>query len=75
MLPLQAAGLLGFGVLALLALLADDGLGRYLLAAGWLGHAAWDFAHHRAKKIVPRAWAEWCLVVDLSGAAAMVFLA
>ncbi|MFE7789726.1 hypothetical protein [Streptomyces sp. NPDC057460] len=24
--------------------------------------------------IVPRAWAEWCFVVDLLGAAAMVFM-
>ncbi|WP_328921220.1 hypothetical protein OG911_43030 [Streptomyces sp. NBC_00208] len=73
-LMLQAAGLLGFGVLALVALAVDHGLGRYVLAAGWLGHAAWDFAHHRTKNVVPRAWAEWCFVVDLLGAAAMIFM-
>lgn len=71
---LQMAGLLGFGVLAMAALAVDHGLGWYVLAAGWLGHAAWDFAHHRTKRVVPRAWAEWCFVVDLFGAAAMIFM-
>ncbi|WP_327369961.1 hypothetical protein [Streptomyces sp. NBC_01217] len=73
-LMLQTAGLLGFGVLAMVAPTIDDGLGWYVLAAGWLGHAVWDFAHHRAKAVVPRAWAEWCCVVDLFVAAAMVFM-
>ncbi|MFD7438421.1 hypothetical protein [Streptomyces sp. NPDC059861] len=73
-LMLQTAGLLGFGVLAMVALAVDHGLGWYVLAAGWLGHAAWDFAHHRAKVVVPRAWAEWCFVVDLFGGAAMIFM-
>ncbi|MFF1963494.1 hypothetical protein ACFVW5_07730 [Streptomyces sp. NPDC058232] len=71
---LQTAGLLGFGVLAMVALAVDHGLGWYVLAAGWLGHAAWDFAHHRAKMVVPQAWAEWCFGVDLLGAAAMIFM-
>ncbi|MFI8184170.1 hypothetical protein ACIF70_27145 [Actinacidiphila glaucinigra] len=74
-LVLQTAGLVGFGVLAMVALAMDHSLGWYVLAAGWLSHAVWDFAHHRAKTVVPRAWAEWCFVVDLFGAAAMVFMA
>ncbi|WP_405771278.1 hypothetical protein OG539_40855 [Actinacidiphila glaucinigra] len=73
-LVLQTAGLVGFGVLAMVALAMDHSLGWYVLAAGWLSHAVWDFAHHRAKTVVPRAWAEWCFVVDLFGAAAMVFM-
>lgn len=73
-LMLQTAGLLGFGVLAMVALAVDHGFGWYVLAAGWLGHAAWDFAHHRTKRVVPRAWAEWCFVVDLLAAAAMIFM-
>ncbi|MGX1267274.1 hypothetical protein [Streptomyces phaeoluteigriseus] len=72
---LQTAGLLGFGALAMVAAAVQHGLGWYVLAVGWLGHAAWDFAHHRAKTVVPRAWAEWCCVVDLLGASAMIFMA
>ncbi|MFC7330669.1 hypothetical protein [Marinactinospora rubrisoli] len=74
-LALQTAGLLGFGGLALLALSVDADLCRYLLAAGWLAHAVWDFAHHRNGRVVPRAWAEGCGVVDLLGAASILLLA
>ncbi|GGU50342.1 hypothetical protein [Streptomyces lavendofoliae] len=71
----QLYGLLAFGTVALLALALDDTLARYLLAAGWLGHAAWDFAHRRTGRVVPRAWSEWCCVVDLLGAVALLALA
>jgi hypothetical protein len=27
--------------------------GRFVLAAGWLGHAVWDAVHHRADCVVP----------------------
>lgn len=75
-LVLQIAGLLGFAALALIALgLDDDTLGRYVLAAGWLAHAVWDFAHHRAGRVVPGAWSEWCCVVDAFGAVAIVVMA
>ncbi|MCT9084173.1 hypothetical protein [Streptomyces fulvoviolaceus] len=71
-LTLQAAGLLAFGAVALVAVAVDDTVARYVLAAGWLGHAVWDVVHHRSGKVVPRAWAEWCFVVDLLGAAALL---
>src|SRR5919201_1419460 len=45
-LPLQTVGLLGFGAAAAAALTITPELGAYLLAAGLLGHAAWD-VHHR----------------------------
>jgi hypothetical protein len=73
-LRLETAGMLGFGALALAALSVDRELGRYLLAAGWLGHAAWDFAHYRADKVVSRSFAEWCAVVDLLGGVAILVL-
>ncbi|MFD7438331.1 hypothetical protein [Streptomyces sp. NPDC059861] len=39
------------------------------------GSSAADVASEpRAKTVVPRAWAEWYFVVDLFGAAAMVFM-
>jgi hypothetical protein len=61
-------------VLALTALSLEYELGRYLLAAGWLGHGVWDYAHFRADKVVSRSFAEWCAVFDVLRAAAFVFL-
>ncbi|MGC5019122.1 hypothetical protein [Micromonospora sp. DT47] len=63
-LPVQLAGLAGWTALAALAALAGDGPGRWLVAAGWLGHAVWDLAHHRGSRVVPRGYAEWCAVLD-----------
>ncbi|QGV76872.1 hypothetical protein [Streptomyces ficellus] len=71
----QLLGLAGFTAVALAALAVDDTLGWYVLAAGWLGHAVWDFVHHRSGRVVPRAWSEWCCVVDACGALALVALA
>lgn len=41
-------------------------VGRYLVAAGLLGHAAWDAVHWHADKIVARSFAEWCAVLDIA---------
>jgi len=64
-LMVETIGVLAFGALALGALLADGRLAQYLLAAAWLGHGGWDFAHHRANKVVPRWYAELCAVLDV----------
>ena len=64
-LMVETVGVLAFGALALGALLADGRLAQYLLAAAWLGHGGWDFAHHRANKVVPRWYAELCAVLDV----------
>jgi hypothetical protein len=61
---LQVAGLLGYALLALAALAAGPALGNYLVGAGWLVHAGWDYWHHRRDLVVPRAYAEWCGVLD-----------
>jgi hypothetical protein len=51
---------------------------RYIAAAGWIGHAAWDVAHHRdlsrheAVGVVPRGYAEFCIVVDLLVGASLI---
>lgn len=60
----QLAGVLVFGVVALVALLVDPDAGRYVVAAGWLAHAAWDLVHYRARLVVPRWYALGCVVVD-----------
>jgi hypothetical protein len=61
----QTAGVLGFGAVAIAAVAVDPAAARYVLAAGWLTHAAWDVVHHRAGRVVPRWYAETCMVADL----------
>lgn len=68
----QTIGVLGFGAVAIAAVAAAPSIGRFLLAAGWLGHAIWDAVHHRADCVVPRWYAETCLVTDLIIAAAVL---
>jgi hypothetical protein len=62
---LETLGVVGFGALALRALVVDRQLAQYLLAAAFFGHAAWDVAHHRADRVVPRWYAEFCIVIDV----------
>ena len=73
-LPLQALALAGFGTAAAAALLVNPELGAYLMAAGLLGHAAWDLYHHRTNRVVVRSMAEFCLVLDTALAVAIVIV-
>ena len=72
LLTAQTAAVLGFGAVALTAVAVDPAAARYVLAAGWLAHAAWDVVHHRLGRVVPRWYAETCLVADLTLAAALL---
>ncbi len=72
-LAVQTGGVLGFGAIAVVALSVDQDVARYVLAAGWLTHAAWDVVHHRAGKVVPRWYAEMCLAADLLLAVFLLF--
>ncbi|MEU8202369.1 hypothetical protein [Streptosporangium sp. NPDC049046] len=71
----QSLGMIGFGALVLAALMVEPDLGRYLVAAGWFLHGAWDFVHLRRNAVVSRSYAEWCGVFDILTAAQLVFLA
>jgi hypothetical protein len=71
----QALGMLGFGALALVGLVVDPDLGRWLVAAGWFLHGVWDFVYFRLDRVVARSYAEWCGVLDILVAAELVFLA
>jgi hypothetical protein len=71
-LPLQVLGMVGFGLAAVVALAVSPDLGSYLVAAGLLGHAAWDVHHHRTGRVVARSLAEFCVVLDTLLAAAIV---
>jgi hypothetical protein len=73
-LRMQTVGLLGFTALALVALLVDSHVGQYVVAAGWFGHAVWDFAH-RDGTVVPRWYVDFCVPVDLLVAASLVVAA
>lgn len=60
----QLAAMAAYLLLILISTLAGGLLGIYLVGAGWLAHAGWDYWHHRRNEVVPRAFAEWCGVVD-----------
>ncbi len=61
---LQSPAAVGFIALGMAALAVPAAIGSYLVAAGLLGHAAWDAVHWRANSIVTRSFAEWCGVLD-----------
>ncbi|MDG4794536.1 hypothetical protein [Micromonospora sp. WMMD1082] len=75
MLAVQLAGVLVFGGLALFAAVLDQPWAAYLLAIGWLGHAVWDAFHLRANVVVPRWYAEACVVLDVLLVVAILALA
>jgi hypothetical protein len=74
-LPLQAIGMVGFGAVAGTGLIVSGDAGAYLIAAGLLAHAAWDVYHHWVNKVVVRSMAEFCCVLDILLAAALVVVA
>lgn len=63
--PLQAAGMLGFGAIALVALAVVPTVGAYLLAGALLAHGLWDAIHLWRNRVVARSYAEFCAVIDL----------
>lgn len=71
-LPFQAVGMIFFGAAAAVALYLDGEAGAYLVAAGLLGHAAWDVYHHRTRRTVARSLAEFCFVLDTTLALAIL---
>ena len=73
-LTLQTVGMLGFGAIALVALSVNSDIGGYLVAAGLIGHAAWDAIHLRLNRVVARSYAEFCAVVDLVLGVTILFL-
>ena len=74
-LPLQAVGMLAFGLIGLVALYVDPDLGGNLVAFALLGHAAWDAYHYLRDRVVARSYAEYCGVLDLLVGAAILVMA
>ena len=50
----------------LLGATAAPEAGLHVVAAGLIGHAAWDAHHWWVDRIVVRSFAEWCGVLDLT---------
>ena len=73
-LTVETAGVLAFGALAITATATGPEAARYVLAAGWLGHCAWDVIHHRADRVVPRWYAELCMICDVIVAASLILV-
>jgi hypothetical protein len=72
--PLQAAAMLVFGAIALVALALQPDIGVYLVAVALLCHGVWDVVHFRRNRVVARSYAEFCAVIDfLLGVAILVF--
>jgi hypothetical protein len=61
---LEVAGVAAVAGSAALSLALDAPADAYVLGGAWIGHSAWDFAHHRANRVVPRPYAEICFVMD-----------
>ncbi|WP_222853729.1 hypothetical protein [Fodinicola acaciae] len=70
----QTIAMLGFGAVAAIALFVNPVVGGFLVAAGLLGHTAWDVYHHWKNKVVARSMAEFCMVLDTGLAAAIVYV-
>jgi hypothetical protein len=44
--------------------LIDNRVAAVLVAAGLLGHAAWDWHYFRVRQVVTRRYAMFCLTLD-----------
>jgi hypothetical protein len=66
------AGLALLTLLAVVALLVDPAVGKYVVAGGWFAHALWDAYHLRKDMVVPKWYAEACIAVDVLVAASLL---
>ncbi|MEV1130088.1 hypothetical protein [Agromyces sp. NPDC049794] len=65
LLALHVLGAIAYTALAALAMVVDPFVAGMLIAAGWILHAGWDAALHRANVVVWRWYAEACAVFDV----------
>jgi hypothetical protein len=71
----QLLGVAVFGALAVVASVTSPLVAGILIAVGLIGHAAWDVAHHVRRAVVSRPYAEFCAVLDVTLAVAVIVLA
>ncbi|NUQ90006.1 MAG: hypothetical protein HOQ43_16280 [Glycomyces artemisiae] len=70
--PLQSLAMVAFGAAAVAVLVIGGDVAAYIVAAGLLGHAAWDAWHRRNGRVVVRSMTEFCLFLDVIAAVAMI---
>lgn len=61
----QTLAVLGFGGLAVVALVLAPEVGLVLAGTALASHAIWDVVHHRRNEVVSRSLAEFCVVLDV----------
>ncbi|MFT4471447.1 hypothetical protein ACMX2H_16205 [Arthrobacter sulfonylureivorans] len=71
----QGLAMLGFGGVAVVAVLVSPRLGLVLAGLALASHAAWDYVHWRRNAVVPRSLAEFCFVLDVPFGVAAIVLA
>jgi hypothetical protein len=71
----QTAGMVGFGVIALLTAVPQPHVGTAVAGAGFLAHGIWDIYHFRVNQVVSRSWSQFCAVVDVGVGIALIVAA
>ncbi|TDC64001.1 hypothetical protein E1258_09315 [Micromonospora sp. KC207] len=61
----QAVALLGYGGLAVTAVLVAPRVGLVLAGLALAAHGIWDVVHYRRDEVVPRSLAEFCVLLDV----------
>lgn len=67
--------MLGFGGLAVVALLVSPRLGLALAGVALASNAVWDYLYWRRNEVVPRSLAEFCILLDIPFGVAAIVLA
>jgi hypothetical protein len=67
--------MIGFGGLAVIAVLIAPRVGLALAGVTLVSHAAWDYVHWRRNEVVPRSLAEFCFALDVPFGISAIVLA
>ncbi|MEU5871413.1 hypothetical protein AB0A73_07580 [Glycomyces sp. NPDC047369] len=73
--PLQSLAMVVIGAAAVAVLAIGGDAAAYIVAAGLLGHAAWDAWHRHNGRVVVRSMTEFCMFLDVIAAVAMIVVA
>jgi hypothetical protein len=71
----QTAALLGYGGVAVAALMLAPRVGLVLAGVALAGHSLWDVLHYRRNQVVHRSLAEFCVLLDVPLGVGAVVLA
>jgi hypothetical protein len=71
----QGLAMLGYGGMAVAAVLVSPRVGLTLAGVALATHALWDYRHWRRNDVVPRSLAEFCIVLDIPFGVTAIVLA